>query len=83
MGRLCRFKSTRPLLLPVRACQSPERKVNMNEAGDDHISFAARHLALSPDGRRVVLAGCTAGTVVDAVNLRPVEVSWRTAIGEP
>lgn len=25
--------------------------INMNEAGDDHVSFSARHLALSPDGR--------------------------------
>ena len=29
----------------------PEQLVNMNEAGDHHVSFSARHLALSADGR--------------------------------
>jgi hypothetical protein len=28
-----------------------ERLINMNEAGDDHVSFTARHLALSPNGK--------------------------------
>ena len=36
-------------LLSIPSTQ--ERLVNMNEAGDDHISFSAKHLALSPDGR--------------------------------
>lgn len=35
----------------VHDLQEPERLVNMNATGDDHVSFFARHLAPSPCGR--------------------------------
>ncbi|GAX79155.1 hypothetical protein CEUSTIGMA_g6595.t1 [Chlamydomonas eustigma] len=41
-----------------------ERLINMNEAGDNHISFTARHLALSPDGKYLLVSTDTARLLI-------------------
>lgn len=43
-------------------------KVNMNATGDDHVSFTASHIALSPCGRYILISTDGARIIMTAVS---------------